>query len=167
MNNYLIYNLPFSDFSLLFVTSISYLSSEKVLQARSMKGYLPRHQITLNHRLPHQMYLHSPPKLPLCQYCPYAQCNVNFSFLRFFSHCSELTTTSSFNPKVHPTISDLLELDNETILKQSKTDQAKKCHVTSKTCKKTIWIITYIVLSFFKQHKNAFCLQIGQHHLLE
>ena len=45
-----------------------------------------------------------------------------FSFLR----CSELTITSSFNPKVHPTITDLSVLDNETIsyfIKQSKTDQ--------------------------------------------
>ncbi|XP_056121760.1 uncharacterized protein LOC130100357 [Rhinichthys klamathensis goyatoka] len=50
-----------------------------------------------------------------------------FGFLR----CSELTITSNFNPKVHPTISDLSVLDNETIsyfIKQSKTDQMKKGH---------------------------------------
>ncbi|XP_056103256.1 uncharacterized protein LOC130082429 [Rhinichthys klamathensis goyatoka] len=50
-----------------------------------------------------------------------------FGFLR----CSELTITSNFNPKVHPTISDLSVLDNKTIsyfIKQSKTDQMKKGH---------------------------------------
>lgn len=50
-----------------------------------------------------------------------------FGFLR----CSELTVTSNFNPKVHPTISDLLVLDDKTItyfIKQSKTDQLKKGH---------------------------------------
>lgn len=50
-----------------------------------------------------------------------------FGFLR----CSELAITSNFNPKIHPTISDLCLLDNETIsyfIKQSKTDQTKKGH---------------------------------------
>ncbi|XP_016310485.1 uncharacterized protein LOC107664430 [Sinocyclocheilus anshuiensis] len=50
-----------------------------------------------------------------------------FDFLR----CSELTITSSFNPNIHPTISDLAVLDDETIsyfIKQSKTDQTKKGH---------------------------------------
>lgn len=50
-----------------------------------------------------------------------------FGFLR----CSELTITSKFDPKIHPTIADLSVLDNDTIsylIKQSKTDQAKKGH---------------------------------------
>ncbi len=50
-----------------------------------------------------------------------------FGFLR----CSELAITSKFNPKIHPTISDLSILDSETIsflIKQSKTDQARKGH---------------------------------------
>lgn len=50
-----------------------------------------------------------------------------FGFLR----CSELTITSNFNPNIHPTISDLQIVDNETIsffIKQSKTDRAKKGH---------------------------------------
>ncbi|XP_056618189.1 uncharacterized protein LOC130432718 [Triplophysa dalaica] len=50
-----------------------------------------------------------------------------FGFLR----CSEMTTTSSFNPSVHPTISDLAVLDAETIsfhIKQSKMDQFKRGH---------------------------------------
>ncbi|XP_058652489.1 uncharacterized protein LOC131552610, partial [Onychostoma macrolepis] len=50
-----------------------------------------------------------------------------FGFLR----CSELAITSSFNPIIHPTISDLAVLDDETIsyfIKQSKTDQSKKGH---------------------------------------
>ncbi|XP_067314705.1 uncharacterized protein [Pseudorasbora parva] len=50
-----------------------------------------------------------------------------FGFLR----SSEITITSTFNPKLHPTISDLAVLDNETIsyfIKQSKTDQMKKGH---------------------------------------
>ncbi|XP_048031305.1 formin-like protein 7 [Megalobrama amblycephala] len=50
-----------------------------------------------------------------------------FGFLR----CSELTITSNFNPKVHPTISDLSVLDDDTIsyfIKQSKTDQTRKGH---------------------------------------
>lgn len=50
-----------------------------------------------------------------------------FGFLR----CSELTITSSFNPKIHPTISDLSVLDDDTIsyfIKQSKTDKTKKGH---------------------------------------
>ncbi|XP_073768545.1 uncharacterized protein [Danio rerio] len=50
-----------------------------------------------------------------------------FGFLR----CSEITTTSKFNPSIHPTISDLTVLDKETIsffVKQSKTDQIRKGH---------------------------------------
>ncbi|XP_056094663.1 proline-rich protein 36-like [Rhinichthys klamathensis goyatoka] len=50
-----------------------------------------------------------------------------FGFLR----CSELAITSKFDPRVHPTISDLSVLDSETIsylIKQSKTDQSKKGH---------------------------------------
>ncbi len=50
-----------------------------------------------------------------------------FGFLR----CSELTTSSKFDPDINPTISDLSVLDSETIsylIKQSKTDQAKKGH---------------------------------------
>ncbi|XDV34332.1 hypothetical protein PO909_004499 [Leuciscus waleckii] len=50
-----------------------------------------------------------------------------FGFLR----CSELTITSLFDPNIHPTISDLQIVDNETIsffIKQSKTDRAKKGH---------------------------------------
>ncbi|XP_039527431.1 uncharacterized protein LOC120479218 [Pimephales promelas] len=50
-----------------------------------------------------------------------------FGFLR----CSELAITSRFDPKIHPNISDLSVLDNETIsflIKQSKTDQTKKGH---------------------------------------
>ncbi len=50
-----------------------------------------------------------------------------FGFLR----CSELTISSSFDPAIHPTISDLAVLDDETIsyiIKQSKTDQTKKGH---------------------------------------
>ncbi|XP_016117492.1 uncharacterized protein [Sinocyclocheilus grahami] len=50
-----------------------------------------------------------------------------FGFLR----CSELAITSSFNPNIHPTISDLTVLDDKTIsyfIKQSKTDQTKKGH---------------------------------------
>ncbi|XP_073678908.1 uncharacterized protein [Garra rufa] len=52
---------------------------------------------------------------------------VFFGFLR----CSELTTTSIFNPNMHPTISDLAVLDDEVIsyfIKQSKSDQLKKGH---------------------------------------
>ncbi len=51
-----------------------------------------------------------------------------FGFLR----CSELAISSSFDPAIHPTISDLALLDNETIsffIKQSKTDQTKKGHL--------------------------------------
>ncbi|XP_057194089.1 uncharacterized protein LOC130556804 [Triplophysa rosa] len=50
-----------------------------------------------------------------------------FGFLR----CSEITTTSKFDPSVHPTISDLSVLDSETIsffIKRSKTDQAGRGH---------------------------------------
>ncbi|KAL0148187.1 hypothetical protein M9458_056508 [Cirrhinus mrigala] len=50
-----------------------------------------------------------------------------FGFLR----CSELAITSGFNPAIHPTISDLAVLDDETIsyfIKQSKTGQTKKGH---------------------------------------
>ncbi len=50
-----------------------------------------------------------------------------FGFLR----CSELAISSSFDPAIHPTISDLAVLDDETIpytIKQSKTDQTKKGH---------------------------------------
>ncbi len=50
-----------------------------------------------------------------------------FGFLR----CSELAISSSFDPAIHPTISDLVVLDDETIsytIKQSKTDQTKKGH---------------------------------------
>lgn len=50
-----------------------------------------------------------------------------FGFLR----CSEIAITSKFNPKIHPTISDLSVLDSETIsflINQSKTDQARKGH---------------------------------------
>ncbi|XP_067225205.1 uncharacterized protein [Chanodichthys erythropterus] len=50
-----------------------------------------------------------------------------FGFLR----CSEIAITSKFDPKVHPTISDLSAINSETIsylIKQSKTDQAKKGH---------------------------------------
>ncbi len=48
-----------------------------------------------------------------------------FGFLR----CSELTTSSKFDPAINLTISDLTILDSETIsflIKQSKTDQVKK-----------------------------------------
>ncbi|XP_058628355.1 uncharacterized protein LOC131538499, partial [Onychostoma macrolepis] len=51
-----------------------------------------------------------------------------FGFLR----CLELTITSNFNPKNHPTFSDLSVLDTEAIsyfIKQSKTDQARRGHV--------------------------------------
>ncbi len=50
-----------------------------------------------------------------------------FGFLR----CSEIAITSKFNPKLHPTISDLSIIDIETIayfIKQSKTDQERKGH---------------------------------------
>ena len=50
-----------------------------------------------------------------------------FIFLR----CSEIAITSNFDPKLHPTISDLSILDSETItyfIKQSKTDQERKGH---------------------------------------
>lgn len=50
-----------------------------------------------------------------------------FGFLR----CSEFTITSNFNPKVHPTFSDLPVPDNDTVtyfIKQSKSDQLKKGH---------------------------------------
>ncbi|XP_073672411.1 uncharacterized protein, partial [Paramisgurnus dabryanus] len=50
-----------------------------------------------------------------------------FGFLR----CSEIAINSKFNPKIHPTISDLSILDSESIayfIKQSKTDQEKKGH---------------------------------------
>ncbi len=50
-----------------------------------------------------------------------------FGFLR----CSELAISSSFDPAIHPTISDLAVLEDETIsytIKQSKTDQTKKGH---------------------------------------
>ncbi|XP_052416254.1 uncharacterized protein LOC127961253 [Carassius gibelio] len=50
-----------------------------------------------------------------------------FGFLR----CSELAITSNFDPKIHPTISDLSVIDGESIsylIKQSKTDQTKKGH---------------------------------------
>ncbi|XP_039541789.1 mucin-5AC-like [Pimephales promelas] len=50
-----------------------------------------------------------------------------FGFLR----CSEIAITSKFDPKIHPTISDLSVIDGETIsylIKQSKTDQTKKGH---------------------------------------
>ncbi|XP_056612821.1 nuclear pore complex protein DDB_G0274915-like [Triplophysa dalaica] len=51
-----------------------------------------------------------------------------FGFLR----CSELTITSKFNPDIHPTISDLSVMDDDTIsyfIKQSKTDQTKRGHL--------------------------------------
>ncbi len=53
--------------------------------------------------------------------------------LAFFRilRCSKLTISSKFDPNVNPTISDLTVLDSETIsflIKQSKTDQAKKSH---------------------------------------
>ncbi|XP_056102477.1 uncharacterized protein LOC130081803, partial [Rhinichthys klamathensis goyatoka] len=50
-----------------------------------------------------------------------------FGFLR----CSELTITSLFDPNIHPSISDLQIVDNETIsffIKQSKTDRDKRGH---------------------------------------
>ncbi len=50
-----------------------------------------------------------------------------FGFLR----CSEIAITSKFNPKLHPTISDLSIINSETIayfIKQSKTDQERKGH---------------------------------------
>ncbi|XP_073800756.1 uncharacterized protein [Danio rerio] len=50
-----------------------------------------------------------------------------FGFLR----CSELTITSNFNPTIHPTLSDLTLLDEETLsffIKQSKTDQLRRGH---------------------------------------
>jgi len=50
-----------------------------------------------------------------------------FSFLR----CSELTITSLFYPSIHPTISDLQIIDNESMsffIKQSKTNRDKKGH---------------------------------------
>ncbi len=50
-----------------------------------------------------------------------------FGFLR----CSEIAITSKFNPKLHPTISDLSIIDSETIayfIKQSKTDQERRGH---------------------------------------
>ncbi len=53
--------------------------------------------------------------------------------LAFFGslRCSELAIPSSFDPAIHPTISNLAVLDDETIsytIKQSKTDQTKKGH---------------------------------------
>ncbi|XP_056599418.1 proline-rich protein 36-like [Triplophysa dalaica] len=51
-----------------------------------------------------------------------------FGFLR----CSELTITSKFNPDIHPTISDLSVMNDDTIyyfIKQSKTDQTKRGHL--------------------------------------
>ncbi|MGL5566768.1 MAG: hypothetical protein ACRDC4_13675, partial [Plesiomonas sp.] len=48
-----------------------------------------------------------------------------FGFLR----CSELAITSRFDPKVHPSISDLSILDSETIsflIKQAKQTKPKK-----------------------------------------
>ncbi|XP_057201501.1 mucin-17-like [Triplophysa rosa] len=50
-----------------------------------------------------------------------------FGFLR----CSEMATTSIFNPLIHPTVSDLSVLDSETMsfsIKQSKTDQTRRGH---------------------------------------
>lgn len=52
------------------------------------------------------------------------------AFFRFL-RCSELTITSGFNPNIHPTVSDLVTIDKETIsffIKQSKSDQAKRGH---------------------------------------
>ncbi len=53
--------------------------------------------------------------------------------LAFFGslRCSELAIPSSFDPAIHPTISNLAVLADETIsytIKQSKTDQTKKGH---------------------------------------
>ncbi|XP_056606144.1 uncharacterized protein LOC130424483, partial [Triplophysa dalaica] len=50
-----------------------------------------------------------------------------FGFLR----CSEISTTSIFNPLTHPTVSDLSVVDSETMsfsIKQSKTDQTRRGH---------------------------------------
>ncbi|XP_056612778.1 LOW QUALITY PROTEIN: uncharacterized protein LOC130428625 [Triplophysa dalaica] len=50
-----------------------------------------------------------------------------FGFLR----CSEISTTSTFNPLTHPTVSDLSVVDSETMsfsIKQSKTDQTRRGH---------------------------------------
>lgn len=42
-----------------------------------------------------------------------------FGFLR----CSELTVTANFNPKLHPTFSDLSIIDPDTILHQTQQDR--------------------------------------------
>ncbi len=76
------------------------------------------------------MYLYPPFRLPAHQYRPHTRCYVYLGFFGFL-RCSETAITSKFNPKIHPTISDLSVLDSETIsflIKQSKTDQARKGH---------------------------------------
>ncbi len=52
-------------------------------------------------------------------------------FLGGVLRCSELAISSKFDPATNPTISELTNLDSETIsflIKQSKTDQVKKGH---------------------------------------
>jgi len=76
------------------------------------------------------MHFITPSRIPLHQHSAHIRSYVYFSFLRLL-RCSELTITSNFNPNIHPTISDLQIVDNETIsffIKQSKTDRAKKGH---------------------------------------
>ncbi len=81
-----------------------------------------------------------------------------FVFLR----CSEIAITSKFNPKLHPTISDLSIIYSETIayfIKQSKTDQERKGHF--------IYILTFhlqfklIRLSFL--NSNSGTLKLNPH----
>ncbi len=82
-----------------------------------------------------------------------------FGFLR----CSELAITSKFDPKIHPTISDLSVLDGETIsylIKQSKTDQTKKGHF--------IYIFKYIHLHLSDAfiQSDLHCIQVTVLHFI-
>ncbi len=76
------------------------------------------------------MHFHPPQRLPFYPHRPHTRRHVILAFFGFL-RCSELAIISSFDPAIHPTISDLAVLDDETIpytIKQSKTDQTKKGH---------------------------------------
>ncbi|KAI2647038.1 Pro-Pol polyprotein [Labeo rohita] len=132
------YSLSFPDFSLLSITSfISHLNINKNHQISSIKGYLSGiqffHKLLYGSPSPH--ITNSQTSLPIKGYhSVHTARTLDAMFiLAFFGflRCSELAITSGFNPAIHPTISDLEVLDDETIsyfIKHSKTDQTKKGH---------------------------------------
>ncbi len=74
------------------------------------------------------MHFHSPQRLPFYPHRPHTRRHVYPGLLWL---PQMLAIPSSFDPAIHPTISDLAVLDDETIsytIKQSKTDQTKKGH---------------------------------------